>query len=157
MSNPSTEFPGMELREPCMIELPVHSDDRGFLVPLTNDLQELQESVSRVYVVGNYGKGVVRGFHYHEREIKMFYIASGAAKFVAIKPDSSENDRHIFVSSERKPGLIIIPPGYANGWVSLEDRTILIALSTATFEESVADDKRYDPYEWGDVWTVQGR
>lgn len=156
MDNLSAEFPGMELREPCMMELPVYSDGRGFLVPLTNDLRDLQESICRVYVVGNYGKGVIRGFHFHAREIKMFYIASGAGKFVIINPSNPEEDRHTFVISERKPGLVIIPAGYANGWVSLEDNTILVALSTSTYEESVADDKRYDPYKWGDVWTVEG-
>ena len=39
----------------------------------------------------------------------------------------------------------------------LEENTLLISLSTSTFEESAKDDFRYDPYEWGDVWSTKAR
>ncbi|MBK7377418.1 MAG: WxcM-like domain-containing protein [Ignavibacteriales bacterium] len=37
--------------------------------------------IRRGYYVDNYGKGVIRGLHYHRKEIKMFIMAHGAAKF----------------------------------------------------------------------------
>ena len=142
---------------PECVDLEIYTDDRGFLVPLTNVLNDkIEKPVKRTYIVGNFGKGVIRGLHYHEQEIKIFYIARGSAKFVAINPENPE-DKHIFVISDKNPQLVIIPPGYANGWMSLEENTLLVSLSTSTFEESVDDDKRYDPYEWGNVWTSKAR
>lgn len=148
----------MDIKKPESLDIEIYSDDRGYLVPVTNILRDkLNKDIKRVYIVGNFGKGVIRGFHYHKREIKIFYIVHGSAKFIAINPENPEEDRYIFAISDRHPNLIIIPPGYANGWMSLEDDTILVGLSTSTFEESVEDDIRYDPYKWGDVWTVKGR
>ena len=41
-------------------------------------------------VYHSFSKGIIRGFHYHFKEIKMFYIIKGAAKFVAINPKNPE-------------------------------------------------------------------
>jgi len=146
------------MKKPKCLNLEHYNDDRGYLVPLTNVLKdELDKTIKRVYILGDFGKNIIRGFHYHKKEIKIFYIAHGSAKFVAINPEKPDEDRYIFATSNRYPNLVIIPPGYANGWMSLEDNTILVALSTSTYEESIKDDVRYNPYKWGDVWSVKGR
>ncbi len=145
------------MEKPEFFDLKIPTDDRGYFIPLTNTLDEdIRNNIKRVYVVGNFSKGVIRGFHYHQKEIKIFYIVKGAAKFIAINKDNPE-DRHVLVTSDKHPQLVIIPPGYANGWMSLEEGTILIGISTSTFEESMNDDIRFDPYHWGDVWSVKGR
>jgi dTDP-4-dehydrorhamnose 3,5-epimerase len=142
---------------PSVEQLPVFSDDRGIFVPFVqNNHLENRQLIKRVYYVSNYGKGIVRGFHFHNKEWKYFTIVQGAAKFVAVNPEIPQK-QFSFVSSSRKQNIITIPPGFANGWVSLEDTTILLCASTATLEESVQDDMRYDPYTWGDVWSVKGR
>jgi len=138
----------------------ISSDDRGTFVPFLDHADALGEqpgsAIKRIYYVYDYGAGVIRGFHYHRQEWKYFVIVSGAAKFVALDPDHAD-EKYSFVSSARKPTLIVIPPGYANGWISLEPGTILVCGSTSSFEESIKDDKRFDPYAWGDLWTVKGR
>jgi len=142
---------------PECLDLKIPTDDRGYFVPITNVLKEdFRKEIKRVYFVGNFDKGVVRGFHYHQKEIKVFFIAKGSAKFVAINKENPQ-EKHIFTTSDKHPQVVIIPPGYANGWMSLEPGTLLICVSNATFEESVNDDIRLDPYSWGDVWTVKGR
>ena len=146
--------------KPHVYESKVSTDDRGTFVPWLQGAEDLEfapgKKVKRVYYVYNYGAGVVRGFHFHQQEWKIFTICAGAAKFVAINPDDP-TDIHTFISSPRKQNVIIVPPGYANGWVSLEPNTILICGSTASFDESINDDKRMDPYTFGDVWAVKGR
>lgn len=142
---------------PRVIDLEIYDDDRGFLVPLTNELRP--ENFRRVYVCGNHVKGIIRGFHLHEKEWKYFYIIKGAAKFVAIDPKDEANI-YSFVITERKPKLVIIPPGYANGWVSLQDETLLVALSSRTIGEIKGDndDKRIDPFKWGkEIWEIKSR
>jgi dTDP-4-dehydrorhamnose 3,5-epimerase-like enzyme len=142
---------------PHLIDLEIHDDDRGFLVPLTNNL--LPDDVRRVYICGNFARGVIRGFHYHMKEKKMFYIIKGAAKFIAVNPDDP-NEKYEFIITERKPKLVVIPPKYANGWISLADDTLLVALSSRTIDEirSDDDDIRYDPFKWGrEMWEVKAR
>jgi len=147
----------MEIIKPFTIDMKHIADDRGFLVPITQFLPiELQQEIKRTYVVGDYGKGVIRGLHGHRRETKIFYIVKGAAKFIAINMGDA-TDHYEVTLGERANRLFIVPPNYANGWVSLEDGTILVALSTSTFEESVKDDERIDPYKYGDVWGVEAR
>lgn len=151
------DFP-MKKAIPFAKELEVFSDDRGVFVPFIQNANKLEngQMIKRVYYIYNYGKKIIRGFHLHKKEWKYFTIVSGAAKFVAINPENSKN-KYEFISSIRKPTAIVIPPDFANGWVSLEENTILLAASTETIEESLADDKRFDPYKWGDVWSVKGR
>lgn len=149
----------IDFKKPRAIEYPVFADDRGAFAPFINGLEEIAPKsivIKRLYYVCNDSKGVVRGFHYHKKEWKFFVIVSGSAKFVALNPDKPE-EKFQFISSVRKNNLIIIPPFYANGWVSLSDNTILVCASSATTQESLKDDKRFDPYNWGDVWTVKAR
>jgi len=150
----------MDAKKPYAQAIAVRGDDRGTFVPFLNEANALPDweglAIKRLYYVYNYGSGVVRGFHFHQKEWKYFIVVSGAAKFVALSPDKPE-EIFTFISSARMPNLIVIPPGFANGWVSLEDNTVLVCGSTASFEESIADDKRMDPYKWGDVWEVKGR
>jgi dTDP-4-dehydrorhamnose 3,5-epimerase-like enzyme len=86
------------------------------------------------------------------------------AKFVVVDPGKDDalpegeyDSIDTFVLTERKPQMLIIPPGYANGWMSLTDDCLLLALSSSTFEESKGDDKRYPIDAFGDVWEVKGR
>jgi len=131
----------------------IFTDDRGYFA-LFIDNKEVE--VKRVYYVVNPARGTVRGFHFHKKEWKYFTIVRGSAKFVALDPKKPK-EKFTFISSERSPAVISIPPGYANGWVSLEDTAILLCASTATTKESLKDDKRFDPYKWGDVWSVKGK
>lgn len=137
----------------------ISADDRGIFAPFissTNNLTDSGLAIKRIYYVYDFGRGIIRGFHFHKKEWKYFTVVAGAAKVVAIKP-KNPRQKYFFISSARKPDLIVIPPGFANGWVSLEDQTILLCASTASFEESVADDQRFDPYKWGDIWKVLAR
>lgn len=150
----------MPTSKPFSYESKVSSDDRGTFVPFLQNANALEFApeiaVKRVYYVYNYGAGIIRGFHFHEKEWKIFCIVNGAAKFVALDPEHPD-DSHTFISSARKANVIVVPPGYANGWISLEPHTILVCGSTASFEESINDDKRMDPYKFGDVWTIKPR
>lgn len=145
--------------KPQALELKVFSDDRGEITLVLDEIQNLNPQIGqikRIYYVVNPNQGTIRGFHYHRKEWKFFVIAKGSAKFVILNPDNPA-EIYTFVSSERKPNLIVIPPRYANGWVSLKGDTILLCASNLTTQESLADDKRFDPYQFGDVWTVKGR
>jgi len=162
-----------KIQEPVLLKIQSISDDRGLLIPFTDDLDH--DLFKRSYLVEDYGSGIIRGLHYHKKEIKIFTIASGAAKFITMKLPEEVADRNqkeeildylkkypdsvqTWVLSNRHHGVLIIPPYYANGWVSLEDHTVLVSLSNLRYEEAREDDIRIDPYIIGeDKWKVIGR
>ncbi|HQJ21396.1 MAG TPA: hypothetical protein PLQ61_09435 [Bacteroidales bacterium] len=150
-----------KLTEPVLLNIQSISDDRGFLIPFTDDIDH--ELFQRCYLVENYGRGIIRGLHYHKIEKKIFTIAQGSAKFITFKlPEemADRNDREeikgfalkhpecikTWVMSNRHHCVLIVPSFYANGWINLEDNTILVSLSSARFEIAREDDLRIDPF-----------
>lgn len=133
-------------------------DDRGEVF-FINDFHF--EGVKRFYMVSNHRSGFVRAWHAHRREGKYVIAVRGAAIVAAVAIDNweqpSKNAKvYRFVLSEQKPSVMFIPPGYANGFMSLTADTKLMFLSTSTIEESQGDDIRYDARYW-DPWQVVER
>ena len=56
-----------------------------------------------------------------------------------------------FVISAKSPKILYIPPNYANGFMNLEDNTIIQFFSTSTLDESLGDDIRFEYNKW-DIW-----
>jgi dTDP-4-dehydrorhamnose 3,5-epimerase-like enzyme len=161
------------IKEPTLVQIQSISDDRGILIPFSDDIDHTL--FHRCYVVEDYGKGVIRGLHYHFKEFKIFNIVSGAAKFITfLLPEDmgirNNNDEiteyaknhpeyiRSFVMSSRHHGVLLVPPKYANGWVSLEDGTVLVSLGNLRWDEAKHDDIRINPLTIGDhYWKVIGR
>jgi dTDP-4-dehydrorhamnose 3,5-epimerase len=61
-----------------------------------------------------------------------------------------------FVLSSQTPKVLWIPPGYFNGFKSLEENTKIIFFSTSTLEESLGDDIREDHDKWN-IWNEDYR
>ena len=161
------------ITEPVLLKIQSISDDRGLLIPFTDDIDH--GLFHRAYIVENYGKGVVRGLHYHKEEIKIFTMGAGAAKFITFKLPVELADRNdpeeiekfaadhpdsvkTWVMSNRHHCALIIPACFANGWISLEDHSVLFALSNSRYEKAMHDDIRIDPMVIGEEnWKVIGR
>jgi dTDP-4-dehydrorhamnose 3,5-epimerase-like enzyme len=150
----------------CLIEgvkivpVPTFVDDRGFINQIIQASDGVFPKLERLYIVGNFGKGIIRGFHKHEKEWKCFFVIKGAAKFVLVKEKSKTMDdleTDTFTLSSNNPSLLIVPPGIFNGWMSLEEQTIVLGVSNFAIDETKKDDFRVDPYTWGDVWKVKNR
>ncbi len=143
---------------PRLIEGGLAVDDRG-QVSFVNDFHF--EGVKRFYTVANHVVGFVRAWHAHRREAKYVLVAQGVVIVGAVAIDNWEKpakDAHVhrFVLSAQKPSVLYIPPGYANGFMSLSGDTKLMFFSTATVEESRNDDIRYHARYW-DIWHVVER
>lgn len=128
----------------------VFADDRGYL-RFINDFD--MSSVKRFYQVENHAKFFVRAWHGHRKEAKYVYVASGSALIGAVKLDDEDAEPSRCVLSASKPGVLHIPPGYANGFMNLEDNTIVQFFSTTTIEESKGDDIRF-PYDKWNIWRI---
>ncbi len=133
-------------------------DDRGE-VTFVNEFNF--ESVKRFYMVSNHRAGFVRAWHAHKHEAKYVMAVAGAAVVGAVRIDDWEKpsrdlpvERHIL--SSKKPQVLYVPRGYANGFMSLTSDLKLMFFSTSTVEESATDDIRYDARHW-DIWNVTER
>ncbi len=140
---------------PRLIEGGLGIDERGDIA-FVNDFQF--EGVKRFYMVSNHRVGFVRAWHAHRREGKYVTVVQGAAIVAAVAIDNWERpsknaEIHRYVLSAQKPAVLYIPPGYANGFMSLTADTKLVFFSTSSLEESRSDDVRYDARYW-DAWQV---
>jgi dTDP-4-dehydrorhamnose 3,5-epimerase-like enzyme len=144
--------------KPVMMAGGLAADDRGELA-YVNDFRF--EGVKRFYMVSNYSQGFVRAWHGHKREAKYVTAVSGAAVVGAVCIDdwerpSKELEVQRFVLSAHRPSVLYIPPGYANGFMSLTADLRLMFFSTSSLEESHGDDFRYESRYW-DIWKVVER
>lgn len=148
----------------------IAADDRGY-VSFVNDFNFAE--VKRFYQVENHKQGFIRAWHGHRKEGKYIFVPKGAALIGAVPldyfaeidmpgvgpiPGSRLMEDPVFttVLTSKKPTVVYIPPGYANGFKTLESDTIVQFFSTSTLEESLKDDVRF---EWNrlNIWEEEYR
>lgn len=146
------------MEEPKIIEGALSVDDRGE-VGFVNGFNFA--GVKRFYSVRNHRKGFVRAWHAHRKEGKYVGVVAGVAIVGAVPIDNWESPSkdakvYRFTLSQKKPSVVYIPPGYANGAMTLSDDAVILYFSTASLEETKGDDTRYDARYW-DIWNIEER
>jgi len=136
----------------------VASDDRG-RVYFANDFD--LSNCRRLYVVENFSPGTVRAWHAHRYERKWVLPVGGAALACCVEIDdwerpSPDAEMHRFVLDAANPAVLAVPPGYANGAMSLAPDTKLLYLSDTPLGGSLEDDVRFPARHW-DPWQVTER
>lgn len=135
--------------KPQEIDMGLHVDDRGE-ISYCNEI-DLSRYV-RLYKVSNNDLVNTRCYHGHMIESKGVLPCSGDSLLVVakLKMDSSgmvviDNDYEPirYVLSVKTPKFIHIPPGYANGFMSLTRDASLMFFSSLGVSESSADDYRF--------------
>ena len=144
--------------KPKVIEGGLALDDRGEL-SFVNDFDFSE--VKRFYMVSNHEKGFVRAWHGHKYEAKYVMAVKGSALVGAVKVEGWENPSRTiwptkYLLSDKKPEILFIPAGYANGFMTLSDDAKLIFFSTRSLKESEGDDYRYHFKHWN-IWEVVRR
>lgn len=143
---------------PRLISGGVASDDRG-RVYFANDFD--LSNCRRLYVVENFSPGTVRAWHAHRYERKWVLPVGGAALACCVEIDdwerpSPDAEMHRFVLDAANPAVLAVPPGYANGAMSLAPDTKLLYLSDTPLGGSLEDDVRFPARHW-DPWQVTER
>lgn len=145
-------------KQPQIIEGGFSIDQRG-QVTFFNEFNF--DPIKRFYIVENFSLDTVRGFHGHLKEEKFAFVVSGSALFNLVEIDNTaepnkNNEVKKVIISSRKPVILYIPAGFAHGFKALEKETKIIFFSTATLDESKADDYRYDWDYWGkEMWGIK--
>ncbi|OGL65831.1 sugar epimerase [Candidatus Uhrbacteria bacterium RIFCSPLOWO2_01_FULL_47_24] len=146
------------MEELRLIEGGLVVDDRGQAM-FVNDFHF--ENVKRFYVISNHQVGFIRAWHGHKRAAKYVLVIQGTALIGAVRIDNFEHPSKStppsrLVLSAQKPVVLYIPPGYANGAMTLTPDTKIMYFATDTLEETKNDDYRYDARYW-DVWKIEER
>ncbi len=101
-----------------------HCDDRGFFQEILRDDDGLlkrfgQASMSKTY------PGVIKAFHYHERQDDLWFFPVGNAQVVLhdLRENSpTRGETNVFYMGEDNPILLLIPAGVAHGYRTLQLR-----------------------------------
>ena len=137
--------------------LRVIPDERGYLMEiLREDDTELFTRFGQVYVSATY-PGVVKAWHYHERQVDNFACIAGMVKLVLIdtRPESPTNGavNEFFVGAQN-PMLVQVPNLVYHGWKCISlDMALVVNVPTEPYHYEQPDEFRVDahdtlPYDW---------
>ncbi len=147
---------------PLLIHLKCFYDNRGWFKESfrKNEIEEflkiefVQDNVSMSY------KGGLRGLHYDYSVAKLLQILSGKTYHVIV--DMNENSMnyktcYYFNLSEYDHKLLYIPTGFANGWYTLENKTIVSYKQSAYFLSQTENLLKWNNSEINIKWPIDLR
>jgi len=137
--------------------LRVIPDERGRLFEMLRRDEPLFMKFGQVYCT-TVNCGVVKGWHYHKKQVDNFVCVSGMIKLVAYdsRPRSSTKGvvNEFFIGTHN-PLLVQIPAGVYHGFKGLSHReAIVINMPTEPYHHARPDEYRLDPhhsdipYDW---------
>lgn len=139
-----------------------HSDDRGFFEEVLRDDEELLAHFGQLSFSKSY-PGVIKAFHYHERQDDLWFFPVGNAQVVLhdLRADSlTRGQTQVVYLGEDYPLLLLIPAGVTRGYRVLgEKAAIIIYCTTESYDPSDPDEKRlpHDSPLIGFDWSTKMR
>lgn len=139
-----------------------HHDDRGFFMEILRDDDELLSRFGQASLSLSY-PGVIKAFHYHERQDDLWFFPSGSAQVVLYdtrKDSSTYKETNVFYMGDTNPILIVIPKGVAHGYRVLGDKPAVITYyTTESYQPGNPDELRipFDDKEINFNWGTQAR
>lgn len=140
----------------------VFEDHRGYFFESYNKEKFLQQGIDQNFVQDNESKSaknVLRGLHFQKPPFaqgKLVRVMKGAVLDVAVdirKMSSTYGKWASIVLSESNKWMYWIPPGFAHGFVTLEDDTVFFYKCTNVFNRASEGSIRWnDPdlnIDWG--------
>ena len=130
--------------------LTVIPDERGRLFEILRRDEPLFTTFGQVYCT-TVQCGVVKGWHYHKKQVDHFVCVSGMIKLVAYdsRPRSSTKGLvNEFFIGTHNPLLVKIPSGVYHGFKGLsEPEAIVINVPTEPYHHARPDEYRLDPHQ----------
>jgi dTDP-4-dehydrorhamnose 3,5-epimerase len=130
-------------------KLKVIPDERGRLMELLRSDEELFINFGQVYMTTAY-PGVVKGWHYHKKQIDNFIVIKGMVKLVLYdsRDDSpTKGEINEFFMGEHNPLLIQIPPLVLHGFKCIsQEEAVCINCPTEAYNYLQPDEYRIPPH-----------
>jgi dTDP-4-dehydrorhamnose 3,5-epimerase len=154
----TTEIEGLLLIQPRVFE-----DDRGHFMEFFRKDKIREVGIGFEFVQENESrskKNVLRGLHYQEppfEQGKLVRVVSGMAQDVALdirKNSSTYGQWYSHKLSEENKTMLWIPPGFAHGFLALEDDTVLQYKCTAYYNRDSERSIRWNDPQLAIRWQV---
>jgi len=137
--------------------LKILADERGWLMEILRaDEPDLFTKFGQVYVSAT-NPGVVKGWHYHRKQVDNFACVAGMVKLVLIdtREDSPTKGavNEFFIGSQN-PVLVQVPNLVYHGWKCISDElSLVVNVPTEPYHYTDPDEYRLDPhgtlpYDW---------
>ena len=137
--------------------LRVIPDERGRLFEMLRRDDPMFLKFGQVYCT-TVNPGVVKGWHYHKKQIDNFVCVSGMIKLVAYDSRSGSPTKGLvneFFIGTHNPMLVQIPAGVLHGFKGISSHeAIVVNISTEPYHHVRPDEYRIDPrqndipYDW---------
>lgn len=137
-----------------------HCDDRGFFMELVRDDDHLLASFGQASMSMSY-PGVIKAFHYHEKQDDVWFFPSGNAQVVLydLREESPTNGQtDVFYMGEDNPICLLIPKGVAHGYRVLGEKcATIIYFTTEIYDPRQPDEHRiaWDDPAIGFNWSTK--
>lgn len=142
----------------------VFHDSRGYFFESYNKEKMIANGLEEVFIQDNISKsskGVLRGLHFQNpphAQGKLVHVLRGAVLDVAvdIRKDSPTYGKHYAIElSEENKLQFYIPPGFAHGFLTLEDNTIFSYKCTETYHKQAEGSIKWDDPELDIDWKIE--
>lgn len=134
-----------------------HADERGFLMELLRSDDPIFTKFGQCYVSMNY-PGVVRAWHWHQKQDDYFVVVKGMAKvalYDAREGSPSRGEVNEFYLGENNDILLMIPAGVMHGYKTVgTEPSLLVNFPTEVYDSNQPDEYRLPwnteqiPYNW---------
>jgi dTDP-4-dehydrorhamnose 3,5-epimerase len=138
-------------------QLAKHADERGFLMELLRSDDSIFTKFGQCYVSMNY-PGVVRAWHWHEKQDDFFVVVKGMIKvgLCDMREDSpTRGEVNEFYLGENNNILLKIPIGVAHGYKTIGvEPSLLINFPSKAYSSEEPDEFRLPwntdqiPFNW---------
>ena len=142
----------------------IFGDDRGYFFECWNEESFVKNGLDLDFVQDNQslsGKGVLRGLHFQNPPFaqgKLVRVIKGAVLDVVvdIRKESTTYGQHFSIElNEENKTIFWIPPGFAHGFITLEDDTIFTYKCTGVYnsasEEALLWSDKDLNIDWGAI------
>ena len=135
----TTEIPDLLIFEPK-----IFTDSRGYFFESYNENSFIKAGITQRFLQDNQSKsnkGVLRVLHFQNHPFdqgKLVRVSRGAVSdvIVDIRKKSPTFGKHLAVIlSEENQHMLWIPPGFAHGFVALEDNTLFLYKCTNVYNK----------------------
>jgi dTDP-4-dehydrorhamnose 3,5-epimerase len=125
-------------------------DERGRLGEIMRADDPWFEKFGQVYFTTTY-PGVVKAWHYHEKQTDHFYVVRGMVK-IALYDRRKDSPTYGVVNElylgEHCPGLVRIPAGVLHGWMCVgQTEAYIVNVVSEMYDYGQPDEYRTDPHD----------
>lgn len=140
----------IKIKDVKIIPINKYGDLRGSLSVLASygreDAPEMSK-IEEVYFAEIPKRGTIRAGHKHDKTEEIFIILEGSGKFVFVddrKDSPTYGKINSFILSGKDKSALFTPIGVYHAWISMEDNTKCLAISSKAYHKDDTDTYQTD-------------